>query len=197
MSIPCSVSLNLSQFLSLSFSLTLSLTWAQYNFPKIFNWNKVKQNNTNKNKSKLSISLDPNSSCSYQVVSFPFGNNFFFFKDFIYLFMRNIEGERERKAETQAEGEAGSIQGALRGIRSQVSRITPWAEGSAKPLSHPGCPGNIFLNYFSINASLLLFEITHWQSPVHSSEIVFVKITVILFPYFQQHLIMSFLGNSS
>ena len=37
-----------------------------------------------------------------------------FFKDFIYLFMRDTEreGGREREAETQAEGEAGSMQGA-------------------------------------------------------------------------------------
>ena len=33
---------------------------------------------------------------------------FFFFKDFIYLFMRDTE----REAETQAEAEAGSLQGA-------------------------------------------------------------------------------------
>ena len=69
---------------------------------------------------------------------FLFFNFFFFFKDFIYLFMR--EREREREAETQAEGEAGSMQGARRGTRSQVSRITPWAEAGAKPLSHRGCP---------------------------------------------------------
>ena len=34
----------------------------------------------------------------------------FFLKDFIYLFMRDTE--RERDAEIQAEGEAGSMQGA-------------------------------------------------------------------------------------
>ena len=34
---------------------------------------------------------------------------FLFFKDFIYLCMRDTEKERE--AETQAEGEAGSMQG--------------------------------------------------------------------------------------
>ena len=44
------------------------------------------------------------------------------------------------EAETQAEGEAGSMQGAGCGTGSQVSRITPWAEGSTKPLSHSGCP---------------------------------------------------------
>ena len=48
--------------------------------------------------------------------------------------------EREREAQTQAEGEADSMQGARRGTPSQVSRITPWAEGGAKLLSHPGCP---------------------------------------------------------
>ena len=39
-------------------------------------------------------------------------------------------------AETQAEGEAGSMQRARRETRSRDPRITPWAEDSAKP----GCP---------------------------------------------------------
>ena len=60
----------------------------------------------------------------------------FFFKDFIYLFMKHTETE----AETQAEEEAGFMQGAQRVPRSWVSRITPWAEGGAKLLSHRGCP---------------------------------------------------------
>ena len=42
-------------------------------------------------------------------------------KDF-YLFIH--ERQREREAETQAEGKAGSMQGA-RGTQSQVSRIRP------------------------------------------------------------------------
>ena len=37
------------------------------------------------------------------------------------------------------------MQGARCGTRSPVSRITPWAEGGAKPLSHPGCPGSLLL----------------------------------------------------
>ena len=52
----------------------------------------------------------------------------------------------EREAETQAEGEAGSTQGAQCGTRSQVPKITPWAEGSAKLLTHQGCPINVFLH---------------------------------------------------
>ena len=64
---------------------------------------------------------------------------------FIFLLLKILilfthERDTEREAETQAEGEAGSMQGARCGTRSQVSRITPWAEAGAKPLSHPGCP---------------------------------------------------------
>ena len=40
------------------------------------------------------------------------------------------------EAETQAEGEAGSMQEARCGTRSWVSRITPRAAGGAKPLRH-------------------------------------------------------------
>ena len=70
---------------------------------------------------------------------------FFFFKDFIYLFMTVTQ--REREAETQAEGEAGSMQGTQRGTQSGASRITPWAEGGAKPLSHQGCPVFCFKDF--------------------------------------------------
>ena len=63
-----------------------------------------------------------------------------------YLFIET-ERERERETETeiQAEGEAGSIQVARCGTRSQISGIMPWTEGGAKPLSHPGCPASYFL----------------------------------------------------
>ena len=50
------------------------------------------------------------------------------------------EREAETQAEGEAEGEAGSMQGPRCGTRSRDSRIMPWAEGGAKPLSHPGCP---------------------------------------------------------
>ena len=65
---------------------------------------------------------------------------------FIYLFMRDTK--REREVETQAEGEAGSMQEACRGTPSWVSRITPWAEGSTKTLSHMGCPYRFILMVF-------------------------------------------------
>ena len=54
--------------------------------------------------------------------------------------------ETQREAETQAEGEAGSMQGAQYGTGSRVSRITPWAKGrcsTAKPPWRPSV-GQIF-----------------------------------------------------
>ena len=76
-----------------------------------------------------------------------------FFLRFLFIYSqetqreRQREREREREAETQAEGEAGSMQGARHGTRSWVPRIRPWAEGSAKPLSHPGIPKILKLNH--------------------------------------------------
>ena len=42
--------------------------------------------------------------------------------------------------ETQAEGEAGSMQGAQRGTRSRDSRITPWAKGWCSTTEPPRRP---------------------------------------------------------
>ena len=66
--------------------------------------------------------------------------DFYLFFLRFYLFMGDTDRERGRDT---AEGEAGSMQGARRGTRSRVSRITPRAEGGAKPLSHLGCPASI------------------------------------------------------
>ena len=57
----------------------------------------------------------------------------FFLKDFISLFMRDTQ----REAETQAEGEAGSMQGAPCGTQSRDSRITPWAKGRCQTAEPP------------------------------------------------------------
>ena len=61
--------------------------------------------------------------------------------------MRDTETGRE--AETQAEGEAGSVQGARRGTRSRVSRIRPWAEGRHPTAEPPRDPQNNFQNGFA------------------------------------------------
>ena len=57
----------------------------------------------------------------------------FFFLRF-YLFIH--ERHKRRETETQAEGEAGSMQGAGCATQSWVPKIMPWAEGGAKPLGH-------------------------------------------------------------
>ena len=48
--------------------------------------------------------------------------------------------DTEREAETQAEGEAGSMKEAQRGTQSRVSRITPWAEGRRQTAEQPRDP---------------------------------------------------------
>ena len=48
--------------------------------------------------------------------------------------------DTQREAETQSEGEAGSMQAARCGTQSRVSRITPWAEGSRSPAEPPRRP---------------------------------------------------------
>ena len=58
------------------------------------------------------------------------------------------ETHTHREAETQAEGEAGSTQGARRKTRSQVSRITPWAKGRGQTAEPPRDP-LVFLIYLS------------------------------------------------
>ena len=71
---------------------------------------------------------------------------------------RERERQRDREAETQAEGEAGSMQGARRGTRSPISRIMPWAEGSAKPLSHPGCPNFLYTYQLIYQCGRIIIE---------------------------------------
>ena len=51
---------------------------------------------------------------------------------------------RDRDAEKQTEGEAGSMQGAECGTRSWDSS----PKAGAKPLSHPGIPKLIFFFFF-------------------------------------------------
>ena len=67
--------------------------------------------------------------------------------------------DREREAQTQAEGEAGSMQGARCGTRFRVSRITPWGAGGAKPLRHQGFPRSTFQTYYYI---LFWFPLLVW-----------------------------------
>ena len=58
-----------------------------------------------------------------------------FFKDFIYLFMRDSERGRD-----SGRGRSRFHAGSLTQDSIRVSRIRPWAEGGTKLLSHRGCP---------------------------------------------------------
>ena len=69
-----------------------------------------------------------------------------------------------REAETQAEGEAGPMQGAGRGTRSQDSRIRPWAKAGAQPLSHTGIPRLAPFLSVSDTWELLLLIMDLWLS---------------------------------
>ena len=68
--------------------------------------------------------------------------------------MRDTHTDRGR----EAEGEAGSMQGARQGTRSRVSRITPWAEGSAKRLSHSGCPNLPIFDKIAIRSKMVSLQ---------------------------------------
>ena len=83
---------------------------------------------------------------------------------FIFFF-KILFIQREREAESQAEGEAGPMQGARCGTRSWVSRITPRAAGGAKPLRHWGCPHFVFFNLIFF-VSIFFFLLALWIYPV-------------------------------
>ena len=55
--------------------------------------------------------------------------------------------DTEREAETQAEGEGGSSQGARHRTPSQILGSRPEPKAGTQPLSHPGIP--VFLYYKS------------------------------------------------
>ena len=55
--------------------------------------------------------------------------------------------EREREAETQTEGEAGSMHREPDvGLDPRSPGSRPGPKAGAKPLRHRGCPGSVFIN---------------------------------------------------
>ena len=67
----------------------------------------------------------------------------------------------ERETETQAEGEAGSMQGARCGTQSQDLGSRPEPKADAQPPSHPRRPwqAEYYLNVFQLLASIF-----HWTA---------------------------------
>ena len=73
------------------------------------------------------------------------GNSISFFNIlFIYLFMRDTW----REAETQAEGETGSLHDPDAGLDSRTLGSCPEPKADAQPLSHPDAPVEVILFYF-------------------------------------------------
>ena len=71
---------------------------------------------------------------------------FFFFLNFFYLFM--IVTERERGRDIGRGRSRLHALGARRGIRSQVSRIAPWAKGRRQTAAPPRDPSpDVFQNF--------------------------------------------------
>ena len=68
---------------------------------------------------------------------------FSFFKDFVYLFMRDTQ--REREAETQAEGKQAPCREPDVGLDPRSPGSRPGPTAGAKPLSHPGIPGSLLI----------------------------------------------------
>ena len=63
--------------------------------------------------------------------------------------------DTEREVETQAEGEAGPIHGALCETQSRDSRITPWAKGRRQTAEPPRDP------QFTCNLRVTLLVVVH------------------------------------
>ena len=64
--------------------------------------------------------------------------------------MRDTDTHRERqrhRKKEKKEKQAPRREPDVGGTRPRVSRITPWAEGGAKLLSHHGCPIVCLLNF--------------------------------------------------
>ena len=59
-------------------------------------------------------------------------------------------------AETEAEGEAGSTQGAGRGTQSRDPRIMPWAEGRHQTAEPPRLP--LLSNFFTSDTGFNAFQ---------------------------------------
>ena len=61
-----------------------------------------------------------------------------------FLFIYDSHTEREREAETQAEGEAGSMHREPNmGLDPGTPGLHPGPKAGAKPLSHPGIPTSV------------------------------------------------------
>ena len=66
-----------------------------------------------------------------------------FFRDFIYLFMRDTEKERQRHRQREKQAPCREP---YMGLDPRTPGSHPGPKADAKPLSHPGVPSNWNLN---------------------------------------------------
>ena len=88
-------------------------------------------------------------------------------KHLLFFFLRFYLFIHERHREREAEGEAGSMQGVRCSTRFRIFRITHWAEGGTKPLSHRDCP---LLTILSNSAPCSLREYIQYSGLHYSTE---------------------------
>ena len=84
---------------------------------------------------------------------------------------------REREGETQAEREAGSIQGAQCGTRSRHSGIKPWAKGrcSTTEAPRPRTNGNFRLKNYNENEKLSKWAKLHKRGGQRKESVTWKK----------------------
>ena len=89
------------------------------------------------------------------------------------------------------------MQGARRGTRSRVSRITPWAEGGAKVLSHPGCPNYHLQPKFCFPEAGFPGGRGRGGCGAHSYLVVIFRALLLIFPTVREVLVLTVVGNLS
>ena len=85
----------------------------------------------------------------FQKHSFPFDLFIFYFKDFVYLFVRGRDTGR---------GRSRLHAGSRTWDSSQIAASCPEPKADAEPLSHPGVPYHIFFIHSSVEGQLGSFH---------------------------------------
>ena len=115
-------------------------------------------------------------------------DEFIFLRFYLFIHKRH----RERKAEIQAEGKAGSLQGARCGTQFQILGSHPEPKAEAQPLSNPGVPCDEFLKQ-TIQLITFMFDtilFVRWLGKVRGKLLVTININAtFLLAFFEKPII--------